>query len=226
MREQDVDLSDALRGPLKRLWAYRRGIAFYAVLLAVGWAIGDFVQSETIADDGSHTSALMGGMILGALSLYVIAAAIPFVPAAEIGFALLFVFGGAAVPLVYLGMVGALILSYAVARLVPTPAISGWLAWLGFPRQAALIRRIHETPREERISLLLDRVPPGLARTICANRYVALGLLINLPGNMLLGGGGGLAFAAGASGVYAAPAFVLTVMIAVSPVPAIFWLVG
>jgi hypothetical protein len=44
-------------------------------------------------------------------------------------------------------------------------------------------------------------------------------VLINVPGNAVIGGGGGLAFAAGMSGVFSVPAFLLTVAIAVLPVP-------
>ena len=221
----DEFLDGRSAGYVKVLWSYRRAILFYAVLLTVGWLIGDYVQRETLSEGGDHAQALMGGMILGALTLYVLAAAIPFVPAAEIGFALLIAFGAAAAPLVYFGMVGALLLSYTLARILPTGFLASWLMWLGFPRPAALIRRIDETPKADRTALLLDRVPQGFARTLCANRYVALAVLINLPGNMLLGGGGGLAFAAGASGVYSAPGFLATILIAVAPVPLIFWLI-
>ena len=56
----------------------------------------------------------------------------------EIGFALLLAFGAAAAPLVYFGMVGALLLSYTLARLLPTGLWTSWLVWLGFPQAAAL----------------------------------------------------------------------------------------
>ena len=62
---------------------------------------------------------------------FVILAAIPFIPGAEIGFALLLLFGGQVAPLVYLGMVGALILSFVVARMVPASVLARVLGWLG-----------------------------------------------------------------------------------------------
>ncbi|NNL35816.1 MAG: hypothetical protein HKP35_08360 [Silicimonas sp.] len=54
------------------------------------------------------------------------------------------------------------------------------------------------------------------------NRYLALAIAINVPGNSLVGGGGGLAFVAGASGLFSFPAFLLTIMLAVAPVPLFF----
>ena len=51
------------------------------------------------------------------------------------------------------------------------------------------------------------------------HRYVALAVLFNMPGNFLLGGGGGIAMVAGVSRLYSVPGFLVTVAIAVSPVP-------
>lgn len=50
-------------------------------------------------------------------------------------------------------------------------------------------------------------------------RYVAIALAVNMPGNSLIGGGGGIMIIAGLSGVFTPLATFLTIMIAVSPVP-------
>jgi hypothetical protein len=51
------------------------------------------------------------------------------------------------------------------------------------------------------------------------HRYLALAIALNLPGNFLLGGGGGIALLAGVSRLYAVPGFLATVTCAVAPVP-------
>ena len=56
------------------------------------------------------------------------------------------------------------------------------------------------------------------------NRYVVLALLFNMPGNSVLGGGGGIAFIAGLSGRYRFWAYLLSVLIAVAPFPLLFLL--
>jgi hypothetical protein len=66
---------------------------------------------------------------------------------------------------------------------------------------------------------------PALQR-LARHRYVALAVLINVPGNAVIGGGGGLAFAAGMSGVFSIPAFLITVAIAVLPVPLAIYAFG
>jgi hypothetical protein len=53
-----------------------------------------------------------------------------------------------------------------------------------------------------------------------------LALAFNLPGNTLLGGGGGIALAAGMSGLYRPVAYLATVVLAVAPVPLLFLITG
>jgi hypothetical protein len=48
-------------------------------------------------------------------------------------------------------------------------------------------------------------------------------VLINLPGNMLVGGGGGIALVAGMTRLFSWPAFLLTVAVAVAPVPLLIY---
>jgi len=163
-------------------------------------------------------------IVTTALLVYVLTAAIPFVPGAEIGFVLLIFFGGRAAPVVYIGMVGALLLSYSVARLVPTQVLSRILAGLGLARAGALVAELAACDADARWHLIEERVRTPLVRRVLHNRYLLLAVLLNLPGNSLIGGGGGLAFAAGLSRTIAFWPFVAVVLIAVLPVPLIFLL--
>jgi hypothetical protein len=55
-------------------------------------------------------------------------------------------------------------------------------------------------------------------------RYFTLAIALNTPGNILLGDGGGIALLAGFSRLFSVPAFALTIMVAVSPVPLVILL--
>jgi hypothetical protein len=55
-------------------------------------------------------------------------------------------------------------------------------------------------------------------------RYPAIGILFNMPGNYLIGGGGGISLACGISRNISWKWFLLTVAVAVSPVPLLAWL--
>lgn len=52
-------------------------------------------------------------------------------------------------------------------------------------------------------------------------RWLALALLINMPGNTVIGGGGGIAMAVGYSRTFTYPAFLTCAAVAVAPVPAL-----
>lgn len=100
-----------MRPLIMRLWVKRRIIAIYAVLLLCGWLIGGVLREITIPEMRAMNEPAIHSMVMGAFALYVILAAIPFVPGAEIGFTLLLIFGAQAAPLVYFGMVGSLVVS-------------------------------------------------------------------------------------------------------------------
>ncbi|MCV2869462.1 hypothetical protein OEW28_12575 [Defluviimonas sp. WL0002] len=169
---------------------------------------------------------LMHRLVMGALVVYVVAAAIPFVPGAEIGLALLLVFGAQASPVVYAGMVGALLLSFGVASFVPLPMLA-WLAdRLLLKRVARFLAELADTPKPDRARLVSSKLDGRLGTAMLRNRYVVLAILLNLPGNSVLGGGGGLAFLAGISGLYSPWWYLLTVTIAVAPIPLAFLLIG
>ena len=53
-----------------------------------------------------------------------------------------------------------------------------------------------------------------------------LGLALNLPGNTLVGGGGGIAMVAGLSGLVSPLGFLVTVAVAVAPIPLLFLVLG
>ncbi len=81
-------------------------------------------------------------------------------------------------------------------------------------------------PRPERLSLLRLRLPDWLGRSAINFRYVSVALLVNLPGNALIGGGGGICMIAGLSRLFSTWIFALTIALAVAPVPVLVWIFG
>ena len=57
-------------------------------------------------------------------------------------------------------------------------------------------------------------------------RFLIFAVLFNLPGNVAIGGGGGVALLAGMSKVFSLPAYLLTVALAVAPVPLLVYVAG
>jgi len=76
--------------------------------------------------------------------------------------------------------------------------------------------------RNARLELLLARAPARFIPALLRHRYLALAVVLNLPGNTLLGGGAGIALCAGICGLYPSRGFVVAVAIAVAPMPIAF----
>ncbi|MGI1662620.1 hypothetical protein ACRDNQ_10305 [Palleronia sp. KMU-117] len=195
----------------------------YLGLLAGGLWLSTLLH-EVVADVEAGPVA-RGAIVLGVF-LFIAFSALPFVPGAEIGLGLLMVLGARGALLVYLAMVAALALSFAMGRFVTPGWIARALGALGLERARDFVLRTADLADADRVRFIESTAPRRWVPFLLRNRYVALALLFNMPGNVVLGGGGGIAFAAGASRLFGAGPYVLTVLIAVAPVPLMFWLFG
>jgi hypothetical protein len=127
---------------------------------------------------------------------------------------------------VYAGMVSALLLAFAAGRFVPVSWLATFFGALGLDRARGLVESSAELSLEERARFIEAHAPVRWVPFLLRNRYIALALVLNLPGNVVLGGGGGIAFAAGACRLFSTAGFLLTVLIAVAPVPIAFLVFG
>lgn len=194
-------------------------LVFYAGLIAggrwVGMAIEDRLQVSSLADGGMP---YLGG-IAAILLAYIVLTAIPFVPGTEIGVALLMVFGAKVAAFVYVSTVTALTLSFTLGRLVPERRLAGWLTRHNLFRAAALIEAFARLGPHGRDRYLTQHAPRWLKPWLVNHRMLTFIVLVNLPGNTLLGGGGGIALVTGLSKLMSFPQFLLSVSLAVAPVP-------
>lgn len=196
------------------------------LVLAVSFAVHlllDWVRDHATA---TQNSRLMVGALVATFLAYVVLTAIPFVPGAEIGISLIIMQGAAIAPFVYLATVCALMLAYLVGRYVPERALHRFFLDLRFHAACRLIETIQPLGPRRRLALLRRRVPGWLAPVVTDYRYVLLALLVNLPGNTLIGGGGGIALVAGFSRLFGPWATLATFMLAVLPVPALVLIFG
>lgn len=143
------------------------------------------------------------GMVL---VLYVALLALPFVPGAEIGFALIFVLGARMALPVYVATIVALSIAFLVGRL----ASQRWpTSNHGGAARAS----------DPLAGLMAARRPFRLLQPLMRFRWLAVIVLINTPGNTAIGGGGGIAMAVGYSRTFTYPAFLACVALAVAPLP-------
>jgi hypothetical protein len=157
---------------------------------------------------------------------YAILMAIPFVPGAEIGFAAMMILGPKIVPLVYLCTLASLSLSFLVGRFIPEKALIKFLHDLHLRKASQWLIDLESLNAKQRLNLILSRSPKKLIPVLLKYRYVALLVAINMPGNIVIGGGGGIALMAGISRLFSVPLYLLTIAIAISPFPILLVLFG
>lgn len=189
-------------------------VLLLAGIYLLGDALGDWARGW-LSPLKQHGFAFL----LAAMLLYVIFMALPFVPGIEVGLLVMSIGGVEGVVLVYAATLLALSLSYGLGRLVPVPVLSGTLGWLGLRRAEALVFEMEEMTPAQRLMYLSRRVPSRWIPFLLRHRYVAVALILNTPGNAVIGGGGGIGLVAGMSGLFPYPRFLALVAMATLPVP-------
>lgn len=194
-------------------------LALYVTLVVGGALLGRWLFDLFAFDVRPSNEARIHAMIMTTTVAYIVASVIPFVPGAEIGLGLITMLGPGIVFLVYVSTIAALFLAYLLGRLVPARATAAAFDFLGLVRARDFVLQTAPLDTEARLALLTARAPSRILPILLRHRYLALGVAFNLPGNTLLGGGGGIGLAAGMSGLYRLPTYLATVAIAVAPVP-------
>ncbi len=208
-----------------RLRIFLRWSALVAVLVALNLWFGWYLQNlaAPIAEDSDMVLEIT---IILLLLLYALLLAIPFIPGVEIGIAVLAVHGSAAAPFVYLATVLGLCIGFAFGTILSDRMSCRFLMTLGLNRACYFIDEIKLLSREERLKRLDQALPSWAGHWLVDHRYIVLAVLLNLPGNSLLGGGGGIVMLAGLSRTFATLRFVLTIAVATLPIPLMVYLLG
>lgn len=208
-----------MRSPGPSVGAIALRVAILIVLLVLAtWgahAVRETLNMQIRPDNEQQVHRMI---MLGAVA-YIWLLALPFVPGAEIGLAMLAAFGAGIAPLIYICTVVSMILAYTVGRHLPNETLQKLLTALRMHRTAELVARAAPLSGEERLAMLLDGQSPRILRLAIRYRYVALALAVNTPGNSVIGGGGGIMLVAGLSGLFSPLATFVSIAVAVSPVP-------
>ena len=159
--------------------------------------------------------------LLASVGLYVLLMALPFMPGIELGLVLMTMLGREGILLVYICTLVALSLSFLVGRLIPLRVVAGLLGWFRLHKAQSLVMQLQPLGPADRFELLLRNAPSKFIPFLLRHRYLVIAVALNLPGNALIGGGGGIGLIAGMSGLYSFPRYILLVSVAITPVPLI-----
>lgn len=196
------------------------------VIVAAVWGLHSLIGWVTEVTENTGNKPLMLGLLSLLLLSYALLMAIPFAPGIEIGISLLVLRGAEIAPFVYAATVTGLALAFLAGRYIPYAWLHAIFYDLRLMSACRLLERSAPLDREQRLNLLRERLPGWIGPLIGGGRYLMLAILLNLPGNFVIGGGGGLAFLAGLSRLYGSTPALLTMAIAVLPVPLWVWLYG
>jgi hypothetical protein len=211
-------------GPRITRIVVRLGLVFvFVVLIKLGI---DQLFAKFALFESSASARAMTGLIVTIMIGYALLLAIPFVPGVEIGAAILILEGAKAAPMVYGATVAGLFLAFCIGQYAPLSRLIRMCHDLSLHRIATLLERIQSTPRKDRLDAMHDRLPRWLVPVLCNYRYITLAIAINLPGNIALGGGGGIMIAGGISRLFQTGLALLTIAVATLPVPLAVWMWG
>lgn len=192
-------------------------LVFWAFLLVLGHQLSHqgFHELQDILTSPGYEIGISALAMSGIA--YLLLLAVPFVPGVELGLLMMVVFGRDGVIAAYLATVGGLSLAYAAAGLLPNRMTSRWMARLGLSDAA-------EDPGAAIDSMVANAKVTGRAAGkvgsfLREHRYLTVAACLNLPGNSVLGGGGGIALLCGLSGQFHWRGFFPTIVLATAPIP-------
>ena len=200
---------------------------FFKVLLILGFLLilnygGNLVVEHFNFQLWPQHEHLIVTALWLSIGVYILWMAMPFVPGIELGLALMVMLGPKGVLLVYLCTLLSLSLSFAIGRLIPLKTFAGFLGWLHLRKSKALVLQLGTLNSEQKLDFLLKTAPSKIIPFLLKHRYLMIALILNLPGNALIGGGGGIGLIAGMCRIFPFPKYVLLVSFAITPLPLLF----
>ena len=197
---------------------------FFKISLIVGLLVlvnygGSLVVEQINFQLWPEHEHLMITVLWFAIMVYVLWMALPFVPGIELGLALMVMLGTRGVVLVYLCTLLSLSLSFTIGRLIPLNGFARFLGWLHLHKAQDLVLQLEPLNPEEKLDFLFRSAPSKVIPFLLKHRYLTIAIALNLPGNALIGGGGGIGLITGMSRLYPFPKYILLVSLAITPLP-------
>lgn len=214
----------ALRQPI-HLFTPRAvlAIAIWLALLVLGHHLSH-LDAGTVRATLVDLRAGMGmGALLACALMLAVLLGLPFVPSVEMGLMMMAVFGREGAVAAWLATVAGLSMAHAAGRYMPPDRVQHWLDRYGLGPEDGDSGKSRVTGLLARLHLSKDKAR-RIGVFLLGHRYLLFAALINMPGNSVLGGGGGIALVGGFARLYSWPGFLLTVALASLPIPLLAFL--
>ena len=194
------------------MWGFKLGKKLVAYLLIITAGVllvrGYLPEVNSIhAQWVEYRDSLGFSSFIIGLALYTLLLAIPFVPGIELALILLLLFGEKWVFFIYFATIIGLTLSFYAGRTLRNKHGIDPSEWSYIK---TLFKKLKETPGSTSNSRLGSLVKSPI---------LSLAILLNMPFNTAIGGGGGIAFGCGLASGYSLKSFLAGVSLATLPFP-------
>ncbi len=219
-----VNTSQEQVAPSKKKRYFRIAIVLAIIVLlnVVGTWLGHLVNFQLFP---RHDSMLHAALLI-AVVIYILLMATPFMPGIEVGLAIMLLLGNKSALLIYLCTLIALSISYTVGKFLPLRLVHRLLKWLYLDKASGLVDQLEPLDQPERLNFLLEKAPVKFVPFLLNHRYATIAVVLNLPGNALIGGGGGIGLVVGMSRLIPFYRYFLVMAVAILPVPLYLYLQG
>lgn len=223
MKEKQMSIEAGKGQKWRRMGLAAKVVLFLGLLLFMNYAMG-WIASLVAFQMWPEYADMAAFILFASIFSYVLLLAIPFLPGIEVGLMIMSMLGPKGIVIVYLCTIISLSLSFTLGKLIPPRYLARAFGWFHMNRARDLILSLEPMDREERLQFLTHRAPSRIVPFLVRHRYLIIGALFNLPGNALIGGGGGIGLVAGMSRLFTFPRYLLLVSLAIMPGPIIFLL--
>lgn len=199
--------------------AILRTLARLGLIVLAVFIVHQLISWIMAEAEAAQNGPLMIGLVLVVLCTYIVLISIPFVPGIEIALSLMILRGPEVVIWIYGATVLGLFLSFLAGRYLPYGYLHTVFRDLRMKRACELLDTVAPLSGNERLSLLKNKLPRILRPFLIEGRYAMIGFALNIPGNALIGGGGGILLVAGLSRMFSTCWILITLIIAVAPIP-------
>lgn len=170
------------------------------ILLAVVYQF-TFTESELTRLFSTNELVETDLILIISSIIYAILLAIPYFPGIEVGFVIMIIFGGKGVISVYIATTIGLLAAFLLGN--------------NMRKNSRVTNRFSQ--------ILISEITQKIANF---SPMLALMILLNLPGNIVLGGGGGIAMSYGYYRKLSTFRFIISLLIATSPIPILIGILG
>lgn len=200
--------------PGRRSRSIKRGIAALVIVVSAFLAMDQLLTYvSTLSGDGAVW------IVAAALLAYALLICVPFLPSLHMSMTFIALRGPDEAWMIFAATLLGFFLPYLYGRFVRASLLAVAFHDLGMHRAARVVEHAAPLSPAERLASIQERAPVRWRGFLTRWRYLSLAVALNVPGNVLIGGAGGILMMAGLSRLFSPLPLLLTLIVVLLPFP-------